>query len=309
MKILALTGGIGGAKLCLGLANVLAPDRVIFAVNVGDDFEHLGLYISPDLDTLTYTLANEVNPETGWGRSEESWQCITELERFGAPTWFRLGDRDLALHLVRSQKLRGGATLSEVTQSLCEGLGVQHAVVPISDDPIRTHVDTEQGLLSFQDYFVRRRCEPKVRAVEFRQPQRARLNPRIDLNAIDAVLICPSNPFLSIDPLLAVDDLTDFLKMGRVPVVAVSPIVGNRAIKGPTAKMMQELDMPSTSLRVAKYYEEIVNGFVVDSCDAASKQALEGLGMQVVVTPTIMNSLHDKIALAKACCEFLSELS
>lgn len=308
MTILALTGGVGGAKLSLGLAEVLAPDEIVFAVNVGDDFEHLGLRISPDLDTLTYTLAGKVSSEHGWGREQESWACMAELEVLGGSTWFRLGDRDLALHLYRTERLQQGAILSEITKTVCERLGVKHRVVPVTDDELRTHVETEQGLLSFQDYFVRRQCEPAVKAIHYCQPTPARLSDAIDLATIDGIVICPSNPFLSVDPLLAVGELAVFMKNRDCPVVAVSPIVGDRALKGPTAKMMDELDMPTTCTRVAEHYMDYVDGFVLDPQDAHHKSDIERIGMRVAVTPSIMSSLQDKIALATACIEFLDEL-
>ena len=267
MTILALTGGVGGAKLSLGLAHVLDPNEITFVVNVGDDFEHMGLSISPDIDTLTYTLAGIVNESTGWGRSGESWDCLTELRQFDADSWFQLGDRDLALHLFRTGLLKNGESLTEVTQTVCSRLGVDHKVVPATNSSLRTRVVTDQGVLPFQDYFVRLKCEPKVLALEYHQDTSASLSPVIETNEVTGVVICPSNPFLSIDPILEVNGIRSLLMERDFPVIAVSPIVGDRAIKGPTAKMMRELDMPVTCVGVARHYQHLVDGFVIDDVD------------------------------------------
>jgi LPPG:FO 2-phospho-L-lactate transferase len=238
---LAITGGVGGAKLALGLSHVLSPDEIAFAVNTGDDFEHLGLSISPDIDTLTYTLADLANRELGWGRQDETWAFMDTLERFGGETWFRLGDRDLALHAYRTQALRAGSTLTGVTAEICRKLGITQAVLPMSDDPVRTTILTPDGPLAFQHYFVRDRCRPAVTGFEFRGADQARLNPRIEalLPDLKGVIICPSNPFVSVDPLLSIGSTRALLAGLTAPVVAVSPIVGGTAIKGPTAKMMK----------------------------------------------------------------------
>lgn len=305
---LAITGGVGGAKLALGLAHVLEPDRVAFAVNTGDDFEHLGFSISPDIDTLTYTLADLANKELGWGRQDESWAFMEAMESLGGESWFRLGDRDLALHTYRTAALKAGRGLTEVTNDICQRLGIPQAVLPMSDDPVRTTVLTDNGPLAFQHYFVRDRCKPAVTGFEFTGAAEARLNPRIEalLPGLKGIIICPSNPFVSVDPLLSIADTRARLGALNVPIVAVSPIVGGSAIKGPTAKMMAELNIPSTADAVASHYEGLIDGFLLDTQDAD----LHGsLSVPSVVAPSVMVTLADRIALARATLDFLDALS
>ena len=318
MKILALTGGIGGAKLALGFAKVLAADEVGFVVNTGDDFEHLGFHISPDLDTLVYTLAGEANLETGWGRRDESWHFMDSAQRLGLQTWFRLGDHDLALHVYRRQRLAAGATLTEVTGEICQRLGVAQSVLPMSNDPVRTHVMTSDGPLAFQHYFVRDRCRPAVTGFEFDGIDDAAISPEIAalLNAsashppgasgdgLNAIVICPSNPFVSVDPILDTPGMRGLMKSAGVPIIAVSPIVGGRAIKGPTAKMMRELDIPASATAVARHYQGLITGFVLDECDAAAESEIADLGLATTVTQTVMTSLDDRIALARDVLAF-----
>lgn len=304
MTVLALTGGVGGAKLALGLAKLLAPEEVAFVVNTGDDFEHLGLYISPDVDTLTYTLAEVANTSAGWGRDDESWNFIETLAHFGGETWFRLGDRDLALHMHRRSLLDAGAGLSAATASIATALGVRHAILPMSDDPVRTQVLTPQGKLAFQHYFVRDRCQPTATGFEFAGVAQAALNPDIPFDATTAVVICPSNPFVSVDPILAVPGMRQALKERAVPVVAVSPIVGGKAIKGPTAKMMRELGVPATTVAVAEHYAGLATHFVIDQVDAESQSSVEALGMATTVAQTVMASLEDRVQLARTVLEF-----
>jgi LPPG:FO 2-phospho-L-lactate transferase len=304
---LAITGGVGGAKLSLGLARVLAPEQVAFAVNTGDDFEHLGLAISPDIDTLTYTLADLASTEAGWGRADETWSFMETLAELGGETWFRLGDRDLALHALRTAMLKAGHSLTEATAHIAERLGIAHAILPMTDDPVRTRVLTDDGPLAFQHYFVRDRCEPEVTGFEFAGAATATLNPAISalLPSLSGVIICPSNPFVSVDPLLSIGTTRELLKALPVPVVAVSPIVGGAAIKGPTAKMMAELDMPSTASAVAGHYGDLIDGFILDEQDAA----LDGtLPVPTVVTRTIMITLEDRIALARSTLDFIERL-
>ncbi|MDE0451918.1 MAG: 2-phospho-L-lactate transferase [Gammaproteobacteria bacterium] len=311
MKVLALTGGIGGAKLALGLAKVLAPDEVAFVVNTGDDFEHLGFHIAPDVDTLVYTLAGEANIDTGWGRQDESWHFMHAAEQFGLPTWFRLGDRDLALHVHRRQRLAEGATLTEVTRETCRRLGVAEPVLPMSNDPVRTRVLTPDGPLAFQHYFVRDRCEPAVTGFEFDGVEDAAINPEISAllagtsgDGLRAIVICPSNPFVSVDPILALPGMRDMLRSAGVPIIAVSPIVGGRAIKGPTAKMMRELDIPAAAGAVARHYRDLITGFVLDECDASRESEVADLGLATTVTQTVMSNLDDRIALARDVLAF-----
>lgn len=312
MKVLALTGGIGGAKLALGFAKVLAPEEVAFVVNTGDDFEHLGFHIAPDVDTLVYTLAGEANIETGWGRQDESWHFMRAAEQFGLPTWFRLGDRDLALHVYRRQRLAEGATLTEVTRETCRRLGVAQSVLPMSNDPVRTRVLTPDGPLAFQHYFVRDRCGPVVTGFEFDGIEDAAINPELSAllgagasgNGPGAIVICPSNPFVSVDPILALTGMRDMLRSAGVPIIAVSPIVGGRAIKGPTAKMMRELDIPASATAVARHYRDLITGFVLDECDASRESEVADLGLATTVTQTVMSSLDDRIALARDVLAF-----
>lgn len=305
-KILALTGGVGGAKLALGLAQILSPEQLLFAVNTGDDFEHLGLHISPDIDSLTYALAQQNNTETGWGRAGETWNFIETLGSLGGEDWFRLGDKDLALHTVRSQMLGSGMSLTEATAHIAQHMGIQHTIAPMSDDPVRTIVHCDQGDLAFQHYFVRERCEPKVSGFSFSGIQQARLNPLLKswLNDCDGVIICPSNPFVSVDPLLQLDGFGEALK--NLPVVAVSPIVGGIAIKGPAAKMLQEMNMPATAVAVANHYQSLIDGFVVDAED---KKLIEQINVPTISTPSVMVTLQHRIDLAKACVDFLMTLS
>lgn len=304
MTVLALTGGIGGAKLALGLAKLLTPNEVAFVVNTGDDFEHLGFHISPDVDTLIYTLAEIANTKVGWGRGDESWHFLETLQRFGGETWFQLGDRDLALHVHRRTLLERGMSLSAATAALAGALNVEHALLPMSDDPIRTRVLTADGPLPFQHYFVRDRCRPTATGFEFVGAATARVNPAIPFDTASAIVICPSNPFVSIDPILAVPGMRQALKACAVPIVAVSPIVGGKALKGPTAKMMRELGVPVSAVEVAKHYQGLMTHFVLDQVDAESQSAIAALGMQPAVAQTVMASLEDRVQLAGAVLEF-----
>lgn len=311
-KYIAISGGVGGAKLCLGFAHSLGADEIAFIVNTGDDFEHLGLHVAPDLDTLMYTLSGLSNPETGWGRQGESWHFIDALGELGGETWFKLGDRDLATHVLRSQMLRAGSRLTEVTAVLAKELGIKHAMLPMSDDPVRTIVHTDTGRLSFQHYFVRDRCEPRVTGFEFDGSAQARLSPEVrrwsEDPALAGIFICPSNPFVSVDPILAVPELGEWLRATPLPVVAVSPIVGGEAIKGPTAKMMRELALPSAADAVARHYRDIIDGFVIDQRDATLESRIAGLGLETTVAQTVMVTLDDRIELAHAAIEFLRRI-
>ena len=312
-QYLALTGGVGGAKLALGLSRLLNPDQLRFVVNTGDDFEHLGLHISPDIDTLVYTLAELSNTDTGWGRAGESWHFMDVLSQLGGEDWFRLGDRDLAMHIERTRRLAAGMDLTSVIGELAGALGVRHPVLPMTDDSVRTTVDTEDGELSFQHYFVRDRCAPAVTGVRFVGAEQARLSPSLDEAlrdpALAGVIVCPSNPYLSIDPILAVPPLRAALTNLRIPVVAVSPIVAGAAIKGPTAKMMRELDIPNTAVEIARYYRSWIDGFILDEADRALEDEVQALGLATVVTQTIMVSLADRVALAREALQFIDKLS
>lgn len=307
VRCVALTGGVGGAKLALGLARVLPPEDVLFVVNTGDDFEHLGLTICPDLDTLTYTLAGENDPNKGWGRRDESWQALATLSELGGPDWFQLGDRDLGLHLYRSSRLAAGASLSAVTAEIATALGIRHRLVPMSDDPVRTTVITPDGPLAFQHYFVRERCAPAVSGFRFDGSDRAR--PQRDwlaaLAACSVIVICPSNPYVSVDPMLSLPGVREALRDAPAPVVAVSPIVGGGAIKGPSAKMMRELGVPASAGQIAEHYQGLADGLVLDEADAA----LHGtLAVPTVVAPTVMVTLADRVALARHTLSFAEAL-
>jgi LPPG:FO 2-phospho-L-lactate transferase len=303
MQITALAGGVGGAKLAHGLAHILPPENLTILVNTGDDFEHLGLYICPDLDTVCYTLAGLANPETGWGRADETWNAMDNLKRLGAPDWFNLGDSDLATHLERTRRLKEGQTLSQITRDFCAMWGVRHTVLPMSGQPVRTIVETEEGDLPFQEYFVHRRCEPRVKGFRFEGVEAAEPAPgtREALQSAEAVVICPSNPWVSIDPILRV--------LGEIkkPVFAVSPIVGGQAVKGPAAKMYREMGIEPSALAVAEHYRGLLEGFVMDSVDAQLVEDVRGLNMRVHVTNTLMKSLDDRMQLAREVVRFIGE--
>ena len=305
-KILAITGGVGGAKLALGLSKVLNEDEVLFLVNTGDDFQHLGLEISPDVDSLLYALSEKNNPELGWGRKDESWNFISTLEELGEDAWFRLGDRDLALHIIRTQKLARGESIQQVTDELSAALGIRHRIAPMSQSKISTIVETPDGKLGFQEYFVREKCEPKVVNFQFQGIETAEPNPVVVswLKKCDGVVICPSNPYVSVDPILKVPGLKKLLR--SKPVIAVSPIVGGLAIKGPAAKMMKELGVPPSPIAVSDHYGDLLSGFVLDKTDG---DQANDISIPSIVTQTVMVTLQDRIDLAKQCVRFLEELA
>ena len=306
MKIVALAGGIGGAKLAHGFAQILPPENLTVIVNTGDDFEHLGLYICPDLDTVCYTLAGLANPETGWGRVNESWNTIANIEKLGGPSWFRLGDQDIATHLERTRRLKNRQTLSQVTHDFCGAWGVKHTVLPMTDEPVHTIVDTvEHGELAFQDYFVRLHCEPKVKGFRFDGIEQAKPAPGVlePIKAADAVVICPSNPWVSIQPILAVAGIRSALEAKFV--IAMSPIIGGQTVKGPAAKMYQELGITPSALAVAEHYRGLLNGFVMDKVDS---ELAEKINVQTLVTNTRMNSTTDRARLANDVLHFIGSL-
>ena len=307
-RYLVLSGGVGGAKFTLGLSRVLQPDQLTVIANTGDDFEHLGLAISPDLDTLMYTLAGLVNEETGWGVKDETWSCLAGLGALGGDTWFRLGDRDLATHLERTRLLKAGKTLTEVTRHLCDRLGVAVDLKPMADTKVRTILETDAGTLDFQDYFVRRRAEPVVKAIRYEgaaaAPPVAEFAHLLTDPALAAVFIAPSNPWLSIDPILAIPSLRAALRSTTAPVIAVSPSVGGRALKGPTAKIMGELGIPVSAASVARHYGDLLDGYIVDDADRAEADALVAEGLAVGATRTVMQSLEDRVALAGFAVNF-----
>jgi LPPG:FO 2-phospho-L-lactate transferase len=312
-KILAFSGGVGGAKLALGLSSVLPDQGLDVIVNTGDDFTHLGLHISPDIDTLLYTLSGQSNQELGWGLAGESWQAMEALEKLGGETWFRLGDRDLATHLWRSQAIAGGMGLAQVTSELAARMGLTVTVHPMSEDPVRTVVHSSEGQLPFQEYFVRRQCEPRVSGFAFTGIEAAEPNPAVmrllRLGHVAGVVICPSNPFVSVDPILRLEGMYQALLAADVPVIAVSPIVAGMAIKGPAAKMMAEMGMPVTALAVAEHYAEqypdLLNTFVIDQSDATLAPDIKSIGIDVAIAPTVMKTLEDKQRLARYTLELL----
>lgn len=305
--VVALSGGVGGAKLALGLSRVLAPEELLIVTNTGDDFEHLGLSISPDIDTLTYVLSGLDNQVAGWGRRDETWSFMETIATLGGADWFRLGDRDLALHVERTRRVAAGETLSQITRDVCRRLGVSVRVLPMSDDRVRTRVRSDDGWIDFQDYFVRQQCRPVVRELAFDGADKARAQPEIIAaltgGSVRAVVICPSNPFISIEPILAVPGMREALAACDAPVVAVSPIVGGRAVKGPTAKMMQELGLAVSSATVAERYGDLLDGYVVDPADA------QGIKAKTRIAPTLMQTLDDREALARTVLDFADTLT
>ena len=304
---MALAGGVGGAKLALGLSRILPPEQLTVVVNTGDDETFHGLHVSPDLDTMLYTLAGISNPETGWGIAGETFNALDMLTKYGSDTWFNLGDRDLATHIRRTQLLREGATLSEVTGELCRRLGVSHPLVPMSDLPVRTFLETDLGELAMQEYFVRHRSEPAVSGVIYRGASEARpSNGFVNaLDRADLVVICPSNPMLSTGPILALPGVRERLAArseGRIRV-AVSPIIGGQAVRGPAAKIMTELGHEATCLGVADLYKDICDVFLIDDQDKGLIPSIADLGMEPVVAPILMETEEDKVALARLILE------
>src|SRR6266481_3543498 len=298
--VLALSGGVGGAKLALGLYRILPPDMLTVIANTGDDFEHLGLAISPDLDTLLYTLSGNDNPELGWGRRGETWTFMAALEALGGETWFNLGDGDLATHIERTRRLAAGESLSQVTDDFRRRLGIRARLLPMTDDRVRTGLRAEEGWLDFQEYFVRRGSAPIIREISYVGASVAAANPdflaALGDESLDMVVICPSNPFLSIDPILSLPGIRETLRESRAPVIAVSPIIGGKAVKGPTAKLMAELGLPISAAAVARHYGDILDAYVADEADA---DEVADLGIPVTLAHTLMLSLDDRNALAR----------
>jgi LPPG:FO 2-phospho-L-lactate transferase len=305
MKLTALAGGIGASKLLLGLAGVMPPEDITIIANTGDDIELFGLRICPDIDTVTYTLAGVINEETGWGLKGDTFECLRWLERYGEASWFNLGDRDLATHIFRTSALRNGLSLTDVTAQLCHSLAVRSPVLPMTDGYTPTRLVTDEGEMHFQEYFVRRRCEPRVREIRFDNIESAQPAPGM-LSAIieaDAVIICPSNPFISIGPILAVPGVREALRQTGATVIAITPIIGGRALKGPAADMLRDLGHEVSAKAVAAMYRDFVDLFVLDECDASIEPDIKELGLRVMVTNTIMATLEDKQRLARRLLE------
>ena len=308
--VVALCGGIGGAKLALGLSRVLEARQLTIIVNTGDDFEHLGLSISPDIDTVLYTLGGVADRDRGWGRADETWHFMETLRELGGEHWFQLGDRDLAMHVERTAFLRSGGTLSAFITRTARAFGIGARILPMTDDPIRTVVDTDAGTLPFQRYFVERRCTPVVQALRFEGAQEAApaagvVSALSDL-AARAVVICPSNPYLSIDPILAVPGIRDALENTPAPVIAVSPIIAGQAVKGPTVKIMAELGIGATTRSIAAHYEGLIDGLVIDDVDAADAASVS---VPVLVTRTLMQDFADRDRLAVDVVSFAAALT
>lgn len=307
--IVTIAGGVGAAKFLRGLVEVHDPVSCTAIVNIADDFVMHGLQISPDLDTVTYTLSDEVNPETGWGRRNESWTTMTELERLGGDTWFRLGDRDLAIHLFRTQRLSGGALLSQVTSDICSALAILTTILPVTNDPVATKIVLPDGTeIDFQDYFVARRHDVELAGVRFAGADDATPAPGV-LDAIanaSKVIVAPSNPIVSIGPVLAVPGVVEALTERREAVTAVSPIVGGKALKGPAARMLGELGHDVSVVGVARMYSSFCSTLVIDNTDAELAPAVEAVGMRCVVTDTIMSNTERASVLAKVVLEVVS---
>ena len=306
-QVVVLTGGVGGAKLVLGLCHALPPEQVTAIVNTGDDFTHLGLAVSPDIDTLLYTLAGKANATQGWGRAGETWSFMEALRSLGGEDWFLLGDGDLALHVLRTQRLRAGDRLSTIIADFASAWGIGARILPMTDDRVVTQLQTDGGLLDFQDYFVRRRCEPKVEAIRFTGAKAAAPAPGV-IEAIRdpdcrAILIAPSNPYLSVDPILAVPGIREALADASAPVVAVSPLIGGKAVKGPTAKLMSELDIRPDAASIAEHYAGWLDALLVDTQDPPVT-----LPIAQARADTLMTSLEDRIRVASAALDLADRL-
>lgn len=307
MNIVALAGGVGGAKLADGLQRALGENLTV-VVNTGDDFALHGLHIAPDLDTVMYTLAGIANHETGWGIAGDTFQNLEMLSKYGGEDWFRLGDRDLATHLLRTQMLHGGYTLTQATQNLSRALGVRANIFPMCNEPVATIVNTNAGELAFQEYFVHRRWQPVLKSYRFHGIEKARVSPEVvqALQNANAIAFCPSNPFVSIEPILSVKGMRELVQKARVPKIAVSPIVGGEALKGPAAKMFQELGMEPSAFQVAKLLRGLVDRFVLDRVDEAQARSIKDLGMRVWITDTVMRDETQRERLAHEIIEWAS---
>jgi LPPG:FO 2-phospho-L-lactate transferase len=306
MKIVAFAGGVGGAKLAYGLAFNLPPENLTIIVNTGDDFEHWGLKISPDIDTVCYTLAGLANPETGWGRKDETWQVFDQVKNLGGDDWFRIGDKDLATHLERTRRLNNQAPLSTVTRDFCTSWNIPQTVLPMSDHQVSTIVDTDQlGEIPFQEYFVHQRCEPIVKGFRFSGIEHALPADGVieSIQAADAIIICPSNPWVSIDPILSLPGIIPSLKGKKI--AAISPIVGGQAVKGPAAKMFTELNIPPTPYAVAMHYQPILTDFVLDVQDAQWAAPIAQAGIRTLTINTMMRNNTDRIQLAQDVLNFI----
>ena len=310
--VVTLTGGVGGAKLVQGLSHIVEGKDLVVVCNTGDDFDHLGLRVCPDIDSVLYALAGLSDQIRGWGRKDETWTFMEALGGIGGPDWFNLGDRDLATHVLRTDLIREGGSLSQVTTNLAERMGIKATILPMSNDPVPTIVLTENGKLAFQHYFVREQCKPEVTGFMSDGISNANALPQVIMGLqtnLKAVLIAPSNPYVSVDPILNIPGMRDAIFGARAPVVAVSPIIGGQAVKGPAAKMMKELGKDVSVLGIAQHYRGLIDGLVIDAVDAGSAAEIEDMGISVHVTQTIMSDVQSKIDLSKFCLDFASELT
>ena len=311
-KYLVFTGGVGGAKLCLGLSQILEPEDILFVVNTGDDFEHLGLKVCPDLDTLMYTLSRESDEERGWGRKEETWRCLNSLRELGGPSWFNLGDKDLAVHLYRTHLLKQNHKLSEITSSLYRAFGIRHNAIPMSDDLVATTIVTAGGEeLSFQDYFVKESCVPVVKSIQYKNATAAKMPKKLKeilfSSELKGIIFAPSNPFLSIEPILRVAETRLAIQKVNVPKIAISPIVNGASVKGPTDKIMAELGMGINNFSIIQQYKNLLTHLIIDQTDGSCASEIENLGLNVCIHNTLMKNLSDKIRLAEMTLMALSE--
>lgn len=312
VKYIALSGGVGGAKLALGLEKIIQSEDLMVIGNVGDDFQHFGLHISPDLDTLLYTLSGKSNPEQGWGLANETWEFMSAMRELGGDSWFQLGDRDLATHVERTRRLQIGQSLSEITIYFRQNFGIGAAILPATDDYLRTIVETDMGVLSFQEYFVRERCNPSIQNLYFQGSESAQitteLTKALESKELETIIFCPSNPLLSIDPILSIQGLKKAFVDSGAKIVAVTPIVGGTAIKGPAAKNLRELGYTVSASTVAKHYQGLIHGFVLDQKDHKEAKKIEKLGISVLVADTIMNDLETKVKLAEKTLRFANSI-
>ena len=311
-KFIAVSGGVGGAKLALGLEKIIVSEDLMVIGNVGDDFRHFGLHISPDIDTLLYTLSDKSDVEKGWGLADETWEFMSAMKELGGDTWFQLGDRDLATHVERTQRLQNGESLSEITDYFRRTFGIGATIIPATDDQLRTIVETDIGDLSFQEYFVRECCNPRIQNLHFQGSESAfpqqELTKALKSKELQSIIFCPSNPLLSIDPILSIQGLKKAFADSGAKIVAVTPIVGRVAIKGPAAKNLRELGYPVSATTVAKHFHGLIHGFVLDKRDHQEAQQIEELGIAVLVTDTIMNDLEIKVQLAEKTLRFANSI-
>ncbi len=310
MRVVALAGGVGGAKLAAGLDAALSPGDLSVVVNTADDFDLWGLRVCPDLDTVMYTLAGLANPETGWGVADESFVALAMISTYGEDAWFKLGDKDLATHILRTERLRSGKCLTEVTSGLATALGVRSTLLPMCDEPVSTVLETNAGLLDFQEYFVHRGQRDEVWGMELRGIEEAHVPARITgaLDEAEAIVFCPSNPVVSIGPILAVPGMRQHLAGSPAPKVAVSPIVGGRALKGPADRMLRSLGHEVSATGVARMYAGLADGMVIDRVDQGEERPISTLGMSVLVTETVMSDGTDRECLAREVLRFCSRL-